>query len=105
MACRRINRMPSNCEEKCKERFSSTTNDRNETNHLADCCRIIVVTDCSEGGATREKSAHARRCKENRCRGGGRGVKTWLHRCHRCCGRRRSSVVAGATRRHAGRER
>src|SRR5882757_6205704 len=69
---RRINRMPSNCEEKCKERFTCATNDKNETNHFADCCLSIVVALCSEAGAASEKSAHARRCKENRSRGGDR---------------------------------
>src|SRR5438094_8636102 len=102
MTCRRINRMPSNCEEKCKECFTSTTNDRNETNHFADYCRIIVVTLCSEAGAAREKSAHARRCKENRGRGGGRSKKTRSHSCHRSRGRRQTLVITGAARRHAG---
>ncbi|PYK32527.1 MAG: hypothetical protein DME58_05540 [Verrucomicrobia bacterium] len=36
--------MSANCEEKCKQCFTSTTNDRNETNHFADRCRIIVIT-------------------------------------------------------------
>src|SRR5262249_53232393 len=60
----RIKRMPSNCEEKCKESFASTTNDTNETNHFAHRYFIIVVNRCSEAGAAREKGAHARGCKE-----------------------------------------
>jgi hypothetical protein len=40
--------MPSNCEEKCKERFASTTNNKNEVNHFADRCLIIVVNHCSK---------------------------------------------------------
>src|SRR6266550_1667798 len=68
---------PQNSLRRCKEVRGTTTNDRNETNHFADCCLSIVVTLCSEAGAAREKSAHARRCKENRCRGGGRSKKAW----------------------------
>src|SRR5439155_25606963 len=102
MTCRRINRMPSNCEEKCKECFTPTTNDRNETNHFADCCRIIVVTLYSEAGATREKSAHARRCKENRGRGGGRSKKAWRDGRNRSRGWWRTFAVARAIGRHSG---
>jgi hypothetical protein len=35
--------MPSNSEEECKERFRSTTNDRNETKRFANRYLIVVV--------------------------------------------------------------
>jgi len=49
---------PQNFPRRCKERFALTTNERNETNHLANCCRIPVVTFDSESRVTREKSAY-----------------------------------------------
>src|SRR6516164_5725799 len=95
MTCRRIKRMPANCEEKCKEGVASTTNDKNETNHFTERHLIIVVNHCSGAGAAREKSAHAGRGEENRWRRGDRGEKEWCQRCdRRCAGPARRNTVA-----------
>src|SRR5947207_1826478 len=77
---------PQNSLRWCKECRVTTTNGTNETHLSARACFDIVVFGGSETGAAREKSAHARRCKENRSRGGGRSKKAWRDGCNRRCG-------------------
>src|SRR5436190_12852809 len=54
MTCRRINPMPSNCEEKCKECRATTTNGTNETHLSARAGFVIVVFGSCEGAVASE---------------------------------------------------